>query len=75
MTVDNGTSLDSALFADLRASYNPAFLDDSLTVTLGFKNVFDEDPPVCDPCQGIGLSMVSHDLPGRYGYLRVTYER
>ena len=74
MTVDNGNPLDSALFADLRASYNPAILDDSLTITLGFKNIFDEDPPVCDPCQAVGLSLVSHDLPGRYGYLRVSYE-
>lgn len=75
MTVDNGTPLDSALFTDLRATYTPTFLDDALSITLGFKNLFDEDPPVCDPCQGIGLSMVSHDLPGRYGYFRVTYER
>jgi len=61
------------MFTDLRASYTPAMLDESLTVTLGFNNVFDEDPPVCFPCGVIGLSTVSHDLPGRVGYLRVSY--
>lgn len=74
MTTEGGNNLDSVMFTDLRASYNPAMLDDNLTVTIGFNNVFDEDPPVCFPCGVIGLSTVSHDLPGRVGYIRVSYE-
>lgn len=74
MTIDNGNSLDSALFTDLRASYKPDIWNDALTITLGFNNLLDEDPPVCDPCQGVGLSLVSHDSPGRVGYLKFTYE-
>ncbi len=74
MTTDDGSNLDSAMFTDLRASYNPPILDDALTISLGFNNVLDEDPPVCFPCGVIGLSTVSHDLPGRVGYLRFTYE-
>ncbi|MBT8099433.1 MAG: TonB-dependent receptor [Gammaproteobacteria bacterium] len=75
VTSDGVNDLDSAMFTDLRASYRPPILDDALLVTLGFNNVFDEDPPVCSPCGVIGLSTVAHDLPGRVGYLRVTYER
>ena len=30
---------------------------------------------VCDPCGVIGLSTVSHDLPGTVGYIRVTYQQ
>jgi iron complex outermembrane recepter protein len=67
-------SLDSAMFTDLRFSYNPSIADDAVTVTLGLNNVLDEDPPVCNPCGSIGMSRVSHDLPGMVGYLRVTYE-
>jgi iron complex outermembrane receptor protein len=74
MTTDGGGKLDSVMFADLRATYNPAFFSDAMLITLGFNNVFDEDPPVCFPCGVIGMSTVSHDLPGRVGYLRVTYE-
>ncbi|MCI0517944.1 MAG: TonB-dependent receptor, partial [Woeseiaceae bacterium] len=66
--------LDSAVFTDLRFSYNPSFADDAVTVTLGLNNVLDEDPPVCSPCGSIGMSRVSHDIPGTVGYLRVTYE-
>lgn len=75
MNVEGGNKLDSVMFTDIRASYRPAILDDALLVTLGFNNVLDEDPPVCFPCGVIGLSTVAHDLPGRVGYLRVTYER
>ena len=74
MTTSDGSNLDSTMYTDLRASWNPDFMDDSVTITLGFNNVFDEDPPVCFPCGVIGLSTVSHDLPGRVGYLRFTWE-
>ena len=74
MTTDDGSKLDSVMFADLRATYNPPAFGDAMYITLGFNNVFDEDPPVCFPCGVIGLSTVSHDLPGRVGYLRLTYE-
>ena len=75
MLLDSGSNLDSVFFTDILASYNPSWGDDALTITLGFNNVLDEDPPVCDACGIIGLSPVSHDLPGRVGYLRVTYQQ
>jgi|TARA_B110000037_G_scaffold126668_1_gene144227 iron complex outermembrane receptor protein len=68
-----GTRIDSAMFTDLQLRYEPSFINDSLTLTAGFNNVFDEDPPVCD-CNLIGLSTVAHDIPGRVGYLRASYE-
>ncbi len=74
MMVIDGEPLDSVMFTDLRASYNPEWMDDSLTFTLGINNLLDEDPPTCFPCGVIGMSTVSHDLPGRVGYIRATYE-
>jgi len=75
MQLDSGSKLDSAMFTDLRLSWNPNFADDALTFTLGLNNLLDEDPPLCDACGVIGMSPVSHDLPGRVGYLRVTYQQ
>jgi iron complex outermembrane recepter protein len=75
MTLDSGATLDSALFTDAQVRYTPEFADNALTVSLGINNLLDEDPPVCFPCGVIGLSLVAHDLPGRMGYLRVTYEQ
>ena len=79
MITDSGTGpdaqkLDSAVFTDLQVRYNPAFLDDALTVAIGFNNLFDEDPPLCNPCGVIGMSIAVHDLPGTVGYVRVTYQ-
>ncbi len=73
MDLGGGNTLDSAMFVDLQVRYNPSFADDALTVAVGFNNLFDESP-VCFPCGVIGLSTVSHDLPGTIGYLRVTYQ-
>ena len=75
MTLANGNKLDSVMFTDLRVTYRPAFADDALTLALGLNNLLDEDPPVCFPCGVIGMSIVSHDLPGRVGYLRATYQQ
>ena len=72
--IANNIKVDSALFTDLRATYNPPVWDDALTITLGFNNVLDEDPPLCNDCGGPGMSRVSHDLPGRVAYLRFVYE-
>ena len=76
MELEGGTTkVDSVMFTDLRVAYRPSFADDNLTIALGFNNVLDEDPPVCFPCGVIGMSIVSHDLPGRVGYLSVSYQR
>jgi iron complex outermembrane receptor protein len=73
MELDGG-DVDSVMFTDLQFRYNPPVIDDGIMLTVGFNNVFDEDPPVCFPCGVIGLSTVSHDLPGRVGYVRFSYE-
>lgn len=74
MTLSGGEIVDSVVFTDLQVRYNPSFLDDGVTIAIGFVNLFDEDPPVCFPCGVIGMSPVSHDLPGTQGYIRFTYE-
>lgn len=75
MELSGNMTVDSAMFTDLRVSYRPDIWDDSLTIALGFNNLLDEDPPTCFPCGVIGMSTVVHDLPGRVGYLRVTYQQ
>ncbi|MCH7743146.1 MAG: TonB-dependent receptor [Proteobacteria bacterium] len=71
---DRTTKLDSVVFSDLQVSYNPPVANNGVTLTVGFNNIFDEDPPVCFPCGVVGLSTVSHDLPGRVGYIKLSYE-
>jgi iron complex outermembrane receptor protein len=74
MTLESGSNLDSVMFTDLQVSYNPSIVNDSIFITIGFNNLFDEDPSLCDACGVIGLSNVVHDLPGRVGYIRFSYQ-
>lgn len=74
MLAADGSELDSVVFTDLRLSYAPKFGAGAWRVTLGFNNLLDEDPPVLATSTR-GMSNVLHDLPGRVGYLRVSYQR
>ena len=73
MTDAGGQELDSVLFTDLRVTYTPAILNDALAVSVGFNNVFDEDPPILSTST-INQSISMHDLQGTVGYLRVSWE-
>ena len=73
VTAADATKVDSVMFTDLRVTYTPDIADDALTFSIGFNNLFDEDPPVL-ATSTIGMSNVLHDLPGRVGYLRVIYQ-
>lgn len=69
-----GEELSSRFYTDVQGSYRLPLLDDALTLTLGVNNLFDKDPPVCNlSCGVINMSPISHDLPGRLGYLQVSY--
>jgi iron complex outermembrane receptor protein len=61
------------MFTDLRVTYTPDVWNDALTIAVGFNNVLDEDPPILRTST-IGMSNVVHDLPGRVGYIRVSYQ-
>lgn len=73
VTAADATKVDSVMFTDLRVTYTPNIADDALTFSIGFNNLFDEDPPIL-ATSTIGMSNVLHDLPGRVGYLRVIYQ-
>ena len=75
MTLGGANEVASALFTDARLSITPEMLRERWTVAVGFNNLLDEDPPICFPCGVIGMSQVAHDLPGRVGYLSVSYQK
>jgi iron complex outermembrane recepter protein len=65
--------LPSVTYHDFQFGYQPTQAE-GLTVTLGLNNVFDKDPPICLSCSLNGMDASTHDLPGRFWYLRLTYE-
>ena len=74
--VSGGTNhLDSVIYNDLQASWRPARFEDSLDLTIGVNNLFDEDPPACFSCALNGFNGNVYDIPGQFYYARVTYRR
>ena len=41
--------------------------------TIGVNNVFNVDPPPCFSCTGPNFDPTTYDVPGQFGYLRLTY--
>lgn len=64
--------LDAAFYLDLAATFTPAWLDNRSTITFGINNVTKEDPPNCFSCQLNGFDPNTYDIPGRFGYVRLT---
>ena len=66
--------MDSFTTWDLQLAYATAW---NGQVTLGARNVFDEDPPQFEDCQGDGpddYDMWQHEIYGRVPYLRLEQD-
>jgi iron complex outermembrane receptor protein len=73
VTESDGNKLNSRFYGDVQLSLTPAFLDEKLTFTLGVINVFNQDPPGCNTCTGPNYDPTTYDVPGQFGYLRVSF--
>lgn len=70
----NGNKLGSRFYGDVQATWTPAFLDDRFGLTLGVNNVFDSDPPACISCGLNNFDPTTYDVPGQFGYVRLSYK-
>jgi len=64
--------LDSVFYLDLAATFTLPWMNDRSSFTLGVNNVTKEDPPNCFSCQLNGFDPNTYDIPGRFGYVRLT---
>jgi iron complex outermembrane receptor protein len=65
--------LGSRFYLDLAASWTLPWLEDRLEFTIGGNNVIGSDPPDCFTCQLNGFDPNTYDVPGRFGYVRLTF--
>lgn len=71
--LDDGLStnrLKAKLYMDLSASLA---VNERAELTLGVNNVLDTDPPPCFSCQAGGYDPATYDVPGQFGYVRLTF--
>ncbi len=70
----DGKKLNSRFYSDIQLGYSPAFLEHRMMFTIGVNNVFNVDPPPCFSCTGPNFDPTTYDVPGQFGYLRLTYK-
>ena len=70
----DGKKLNGTFYGDVQLSYTPSFLDGRMAFTAGVNNVFNRNPPACFSCTGPNFDPTTYDLPGQFGYLRISYK-
>lgn len=69
----DGNKLNSRFYGDIQLSFTPRFMDEAFRFSVGVLNVFDTDPPACFSCTGPNYDPTTYDIPGQFGYVRLTY--
>lgn len=71
----DGKRLNSRTYSDIQLNFTPSFIaDKKLAFTVGVNNVFNVDPPACFSCTGPNYDPQTYDVPGQFGYLRISYK-
>ncbi|MGF7146756.1 iron complex outermembrane receptor protein [Sphingomonas zeicaulis] len=71
ISADN--KLNSRFYGDVQLQFRPSWLDSKMALTAGINNVFDKDPPACFSCSLNNYDPTTYDIPGRFGYIRLSY--
>ncbi len=72
--LDGVHTMGSTFYGDAQAYFSPGWMDHRIRLTLGVNNLFNQDPPVCFTCDGANFDTTSYDVPGQFGYLRLSYK-
>jgi iron complex outermembrane receptor protein len=69
----DGSKLRSTFYGDVQLAFSPAWMARKLALTIGVNNVFDQDPPACASCTGPNYDPTTYDVPGQFGYVRLSW--
>ena len=74
--VESGAAntLNSRFYTDLQLIYTPSALDRRVSFAAGVNNLFNQNPPGCFTCSVNNFDPTTYDVPGQFGYLRVSYK-
>jgi iron complex outermembrane receptor protein len=69
----DGKKLDNTFYGDVQVTLSPGWLENRLGLTIGVNNVFNQDPPACFSCTGPNYDPSTYDVPGQFGYIRLSW--
>ena len=76
--IDTNTGLPHELgkrfYGDFQFNFTPPVLDNRMLLTVGINNAFDTDPPSCVSCSLNNFDATTYDVPGQFGYARISYK-
>jgi iron complex outermembrane receptor protein len=73
VTQTDAPTMGSTFYGDIQAYFSPAWMDHRTRFTIGVNNVFNKNPPLCS-CDGANFDTTTYDVPGQFGYLRLSYK-
>jgi iron complex outermembrane receptor protein len=65
--------MGAVFYGDMQFYLSPGWMDHRLRLTAGVNNIFDRDPPQCFTCDSANFDPTTYDIPGQFGYLRLSY--
>ena len=68
----DGKRLKRTFYGDVQLGH--MFMERRVALTLGVNNIFNQDPPACFSCTGPNYDPTTYDVPGQFGYLRLSYK-
>lgn len=70
---NDGHRMEAAFYGDVQFYFSPSWMDHKVRLTAGVNNVFNTAPPACDTCDSANFDPTTYDLPGQFGYARLSY--
>ncbi len=70
---DGVHKMGAVLYGDMQVYYSPSWMNNRIRFTLGVNNIFDKDPPACFTCSSANFDPTTYDVPGQFGYARVSF--
>ena len=71
--IQNGTRLASKFYSDVQVQLRPSWMNNRFALTIGVNNLFNIDPPACVSCSLNNYDTTTYDVPGQFGYARISY--
>ncbi|WP_068073238.1 TonB-dependent receptor domain-containing protein [Novosphingobium lentum] len=71
--IQNGNKLPSRFYSDFQLTVRPSWLDSRAAFTIGVNNAFNVQPPACISCSLNNYDPTTYDVPGQFGYIRLSY--
>ena len=69
----NGNVLNDRFYSDLALTLRPRWLDSRFAVTAGVINLLNTAPPPCFSCSLNNYDPTTYDVPGQFGYLKLSF--